>query len=321
MTRRGTNVMMRIAIAGAGGFAAMLTHELSQGANAVLVLSSQPHPEFETNYYCQVAVVDYTNLENLQYTLQGVDLVISTISGVEQLNLIDAARRARVKCFVPSEFEGSLRHRPSANNDPFDNGSSTALEQLRRWESSSRYPMKYTVFSCGIFYERFAPGGLRGYNMGASCQVQEQGDYMINVGYAKADIPDRTPEGRSVQVVMTSARDVARFVAAAVDLGIDNWPSEFKMRGTRLTPQRIQELCSEVRQVQFQVTTWPYQDLVSWLQYHEQQHNDAERRFMEHLVQTANGRYDFRDANLNDMVDVQPVRFRQWLETHWGPAQ
>ncbi|KAI1497090.1 hypothetical protein F5X99DRAFT_421595 [Biscogniauxia marginata] len=313
--------MMRIAIAGAGGFSALLTQELSQGANAVLVLSTQPHPEFETNYDCQVAVVDYTNLENLEYTLKGVDLVISTISGAEQLNLIDAARRAHVRCFVPSEFEGSLNHRPPANNDPFDNGSSTALEQLRRWSASTRHPMKYTVFSCGIFYERFAPGGLREYNMGATCQIQNQGDYMIDVGYGKADIPDKSPDGRSVQVVMTSAVDVARFVAAAVELDINTWPREFKMRGARLTPQRIQEHCSEVRGVQFHVTTWPYQDLLSWLQYYEQHHDNARWYFMQHLVQTANGRYNFGEANLNDLVDVEPVPFRQWLETNWGPAQ
>lgn len=175
-------------------------------------------------------------------------MVISTISGVEQLNLIDAARRARVRTFVPSEFEGALGHRPAPGSDPFDNDSSIALDELRRWASSRHYPMKHTVFSCGIFYERFAPGGLRSYNMGASCRIPNQGDYLIDVGLGTAELPESNSQGRPVQITLTSAVDVARFVAAAIELGLDNWPREFKMRGARITPQRIQYFCGEVRQ-------------------------------------------------------------------------
>jgi hypothetical protein len=92
--------------------------------------------------------------------------VISTISGTEQYNLIDAARRARVRCFVPSEFEGSLRARP--RDDPIDTGSAHALEFLERCTTARHGRMRYTVFSCSVFYERFAPGGLAAY--GAGCR-------------------------------------------------------------------------------------------------------------------------------------------------------
>lgn len=70
---------------------------------------------------------------------------------------------------------------------------------------------------------------------------------MIDVGDGRAEIPEASPQGRPVYIVMTSAVDVARFVAAAVELGIDTWPREFRMRGTRLTTLRLQEICSEVR--------------------------------------------------------------------------
>ncbi|KAI8630018.1 isoflavone reductase [Xylariaceae sp. FL1651] len=320
MTKKPAAVMMRIAIAGAGGFAALLARELSQSAHAVLVLSRMPHLEFEANYGCQVAVVDYHNLDSLLFTLQGVDLIISTISGVEQLNLIEAARLARVRHFVPSEFEGLLDHRPTPGNDPFDNHSSDALEQLRQWYSSRQFPMRYTVFSCGIFYERFAPGGLRTYNMGATCRLPNQGDYLVNVGLGTAELPAANAQGRQVQITLTSAVDVARFVAAAVELGIENWPREFTMRGDRLTPQRIQQFCSEVRQVEFDVINRPYSEVVDWVNYY-QQNNDEERWFsMQHILQTANGRYRFREASLNNLVDVDPMEFRQWLYNNWGPA-
>ncbi|KAI0435862.1 isoflavone reductase [Xylaria telfairii] len=320
MGKKSAVTMMRIVIAGAGGFAALLAQELSRSAHAVLVLSTTEHPEFEANYDCQVAVVDYQNLETLQFVLQGVDLIISTISGVEQLNLIDAARRARVRTFVPSEFEGSLSHRP-AGNDPFDNGSSNALNQLRDWSSSRHYSMNYTVFSCGVFYERFAPGGLRAYNMGGACRLPNQGDYLIDVGLGTAELPDTNSQGRQIQITLTSAYDVARFVAAAVELGIENWPREFKMRGARLTPQRILQYCSEVRQVEFDVINRPYGEIVAWLDYF-QQNNEEDKWFsMQHLLQTADGRYTFGDANLNDLVNVEPMGFQQWLYNNWGPAQ
>ncbi|KAI1081166.1 NAD(P)-binding protein [Whalleya microplaca] len=318
MTRRANSVMMRIAIAGAGGFASLLAQELSQSAHAILVLSTREHPEFESEYDCQVVVVDYTSLENLQFTLQGVDLVISTISGAEQLNLIDAARRARVRCFVPSEFEGALSHRPPVGSDPFDNDSSTALEQLRHWSHSRQYPMKYTVFSCGVFYERFAPGGLQAYNMGATCRLQNQGDYMIDLGNNTAEIPQANSQGQPVRLVMTSALDVARFVAAAVELGIDTWPHEFKMRGDRLTTQGLQQLCSQVRGIAFNVVTRPYNELISWLSYYEQSRDEARWYMMQHLVQTANGRYYFGEPNLNDLVNFQPMTFQQWLYNTWA---
>ncbi|KAI0885669.1 NAD(P)-binding protein [Annulohypoxylon maeteangense] len=320
MGRRTSTAMMRIAIAGAGGFASLLAQELSRSAYAIIVLSTKEHPEFEASYDCQVAVVDYNILEDLQFTLEGVDLVISTISGAEQLNLIDAARRARVRCFVPSEFEGAIGRRPPTGTDPFDNDSSTALEQLRHWSQSRQHSMKYTVFSCGIFYERFAPGGLQAFNMGITCRIRNQGDYMIDVGQGIAEVPEATPQGHPIYIVMTSAIDVARFVAAAVELGIDTWPREFRMRGTRMTTRRLHEICSEVRGVEFDVITRPYDQIEQWLRYYEQSRDEAKWFSMQHLLQTANGRYTFGDTNLNDAVDVQPTNFRQWLYNTWGPA-
>ncbi|KAI0479959.1 isoflavone reductase [Xylaria cf. heliscus] len=319
MARKSAVAMMRIVIAGGGGFAALLAQELSRSAHAILVLSTSAHTEFEDNYDCQVAVVDYHNLETLQFALQGVDLIISTISGTEQLNLIDAARRARVRTFVPSEFEGAINHRPE--NDPFDNGSSTALNQLRHWSSSRHHPMSYTVFSCGIFYERFAPGGLGSYNMGGTCRLPNQGDYMIDLGLGTAELPNTNSQNRPIQITLTSAYDVARFVAAAVDLGIDNWPREFKMRGARMTPQMILQYCSEVMQMDFDVINRPYQEIVDWLDYFHR-NNERDKWFaMQHLLQTANGRYTFGDANLNGLVNIQPMDFQEWLYNNWRTSQ
>ncbi len=55
-----------------------------------------------------MVVVDYDSQADLLYALRGTDLVISTISGSPQINLIDAASRAEVRRFVPADFEGNF---------------------------------------------------------------------------------------------------------------------------------------------------------------------------------------------------------------------
>ncbi|KAK0719587.1 hypothetical protein B0H67DRAFT_484909 [Lasiosphaeris hirsuta] len=316
--------MMRIAIAGGGGFAYLLAQQITQGANAVLVLTRQPHPEFEQSFSgCQVAVVDFGNVEELRYTLQGVDLLISTISNNEQLNLIDAARRARVRLFVPSEFEGDLGHRPT--NDPLDHGSHAARDLLERWSHSRSHNMRYTVFSCGIFMERFGPGGLQAYNMGTSSGVQGPGDYLVNVAEAQGEIVETNSHGRPAQVALTSVYDVVQFIAAAIELGPGTWPREFRMRGDHMPVREVVATCSNVRGVPFRLVTRTYQDA-------EAQAEDSQRggewdrwHYYQRLLQTANGRYYVRGTNLNDAVNqndatqVRPVRFRTWLEQVWGP--
>jgi hypothetical protein len=73
--------------------------------------------------------------------------------------------------------------------------------------------------------------------------------------------------------------------------------------------------------VEFEVLNRPYSEVVAWLDYY-QQNNDAEKWFaMQHLMQTADGRYNFGEANLNDLVNIEPLGFREWLYQNWGPAQ
>ena len=106
---------------------------------------------------------------NGQKGARGIDLVISTVSGNPQINLIDAAAHSEVRRFVPAEFEGPIRRLP--RNDPLDRGRAACLERLRTWSASNRHHMDYTVFTCGVFYERFAREGLGSLGIGASSNV------------------------------------------------------------------------------------------------------------------------------------------------------
>lgn len=271
---------MRIAIAGGGGFAYILAREIAQTSNAVLVLSTrvslllmswmidlldhsnarvrtdrinQHHPEFQ-DLGVQVSIIDYADIEQLRYALRGIDLVISTVPGESQLNLINAARHSRVRTFVPSEFEGAVDHRPSSD-DPLDRGSEAALRLLnersrneRSKSSSSRHTLRYTVFSCGIFYERFQPGGLGTVlGIGAGANINNPGTYLLNVETATAEIVEHSPSGRPVVLTMTSLYDVARFVRAAVEIGPDRWPREFRMRGDQMSVMDVIGACSTAK--------------------------------------------------------------------------
>ncbi|KAK5661278.1 hypothetical protein OQA88_11172 [Cercophora sp. LCS_1] len=317
--------IMRIAIAGGGGFAYILAQYLTQSANPVLVVTRQPHPEFEESFpECQVAVVDFENVEDIRYALQGTDLVISTISGAEQLNLIDAAKRVRVRYFVPSEFEGEIGRRPT--NDPIDRGFQATREVLERFSQLRTHPMRYTVFSCGLFMERFGPGGLQAYNMGSSQGVQAPNDYLVNVAEATAEVVETDRRGRPAQVALTSVYDVAQFMAAAVELGPANWPNEFRMRGDCMTVRELVAACSTVRGVPFRMVNRTYQDAETLAEGCRRGNDAALWLYYQRLLQTANGRYQVRQVNLNEAVNqtestqVRPMRFRTWLEQVWGPV-
>ena len=106
-------------------------------------------------------VVDYSNEQNLIYSLAGIDLVISMVSGQDQLLLIDAALKAGVSRFAPAEFSGSPENRTF--NPILDHGKWAALNRLGQHVEEG---MQHTAIACGVLYERFAPDGLRGQNMG-----------------------------------------------------------------------------------------------------------------------------------------------------------
>ncbi|EQK98624.1 isoflavone reductase family protein [Ophiocordyceps sinensis CO18] len=321
---------MRIVVAGGGGFGYLLAMQLSQAAHAVVVLSRQARPEF-AQLDVQLHVVDYDDLGRLAFALQGVDLVISTISGQEQLNLIPAAVRGRVRVFVPSEFEGSLTRRPApahqahqahqALDDSLDRGSAAALELLQQWARQSR--IRYTVFSCGLFMERFHPCGLGYLNIGRGSGIASAGDYLVDINQATAEYAERDSRGRSVRVCLSSVYDVVRFIVAAIDLGTEKWPVEFTMRGDRMTLSELVDTCSRVRNVVFYRQTRSHAELQACITYCAQTGDVQRLAYYQRLLATANGRYDFGRATLNeaiersDLVDVQPLKLSQWLMNMW----
>jgi len=208
-----------------------------------LGLTSQARPQLAALGY-QTIVVNYNDQSDLQFTLKGVDLVISTVSGSPQINLIDAAAASNVRRFVPAEFEGPPGRRPT--NDPLDRGRAGALERLRYW-SHQRRPMRSTIFSCGVFYERFARGGLAEMGIGLSTGVSYQGSYLMDIGAGTAEIVESTTAGQPTTISMISVNDVGRFLVAAIALDPQTWPGEFRMQGDRRTVTEVLQWAEAVR--------------------------------------------------------------------------
>jgi hypothetical protein len=178
-----------------------------------------------------VIQVNYTDANDLRYQLTGVDVVISTISGQAQLALIDAAVEVHVRRFVPSEFEGPLATRPPESEiDILDRGKRRALAALEKYKGRG---LEYTVFACGVLYERFCPGGMAALQLGQGTNISGEGDFLVDLRRRRAQMIYADTSEQQIYLCMTSIQDVARFIVAALEL--PTWPKEFRMRGDRIS--------------------------------------------------------------------------------------
>ncbi|KAL2008273.1 hypothetical protein VTN00DRAFT_8255 [Thermoascus crustaceus] len=284
--------------------------ELAEGEGSA---KDRPNPGLTAKGW-QVITVDYGRSDDLRYKLTGVDTVISTISGQAQIALIDAAAQVHVRRFVPSEFEGRPSMRPPS--DILDRGKKAALNRLQYYED---YGMEYTVFVCGVFYERFAPGGMAAFQIGHGTYVAGEGDYLMDIRKMTAQIPYYNSMGQEVHICMTSVQDVARFVVAALDLPA--WPTEFRMRGDRMALDDVVRTAEIMRGVsQFNRIAHTEEFLLNSLSFAKAVGNMPEQWRLYQLLATMAGRYDFDSPNLNGMVNVQPSRFRDWLYAAWSQS-
>jgi hypothetical protein len=134
---------------------------------------------------------------------------------------------ARVRRFAPAEYEGSPQQRDPTN--PLDRHRSAALALLAHYSTH----LDSTVFVCGVFYERFQPGGLTQARTNLLPGLNDEGSYIMNCTDMSASflaMPSGTGE---VTICMTALQDVGRFVTKALDL--PQWPKELRICGQRTT--------------------------------------------------------------------------------------
>lgn len=101
----------------------------------------------------KVAEVDYDSLESLTNALRGQDAVVSTIASAalaKQLLLIEAAAKAGVKRFLPSEFGSNTLNPKTAKLPSY--GDKVAVQEALKKEAETS-GMTYTFVINGPFFD------------------------------------------------------------------------------------------------------------------------------------------------------------------------
>lgn len=227
--------MAKVAVAGGTGGAGLHIVEaiVATGKHEVVVLSRKSESPQVEGLGARLITVSYSDPESLLAVLDGVHTVIVTINGFDedatikpQLALIDAAVKAGVKRFAPSEF--LTRSRP---NDPIQ----LFALQCPVEDAVAKSGLEYTFFKNGIFMNYLSSG-----TPGTGYLLKPY-KFLFDIENCKAGLPG---DG-SQHVVYTRIEDVAMFVAESLDL--PNWPEVSQMRGEHMTLNEILQLAEEIR--------------------------------------------------------------------------
>ncbi|KAI8649652.1 NmrA domain-containing protein [Fusarium keratoplasticum] len=232
---------MSVAIAGGfGGLGrAIVEAVLAQGKHGVVILTRKarenPFPA------AQVEVVDYSNVNGLTSVLEknAVHTVISVVNNItgdnsSEVNLINAAKMSKAtKRFIPSYF--GARYSPE-QYESFPPAMAKKEAQAHLVSSG----LEWTTVYNGYFLDYFGTPKVKSY-------VDDIGLF-IDMAANAAVIPG----SGKVPVVFTHTFDVAKFVAAALDL--PKWTEESYIIGDKLTWEEMVKVAQEVKGVKFHVT-------------------------------------------------------------------
>ncbi|KAF1815117.1 NAD(P)-binding protein [Eremomyces bilateralis CBS 781.70] len=304
---------MRVVIAGTNSLALLIASYVKEmTSHQLIILSRFEQPQLKSHGF-EVLLVDYDDDTSVKHALTGVHTVISTVTGPPQLQLIQAAVQTGVRRFAPAEFEGLPSNRRA--NDALDRDKTAALTWLQHY----RRELESTTFACGVFYERFAPGGLAAYQIGLEFGLAGEGDYIMNMRDMRVQAPIYDPQGRTnVIICLTAMRDVAQFVVRALDM--PSWPAQLTMYGEKMTVYQLTQLAAEVKGFPSASVQWhDINSLRSEIVMAEYE-DDGERLLRAHdHVATIEGRYDVTDRSLNRRFpEIHPLRFRDWLAQVWS---
>jgi NmrA-like family len=178
----------------------------------------------------EFVVVDYTSLPAITTALHSINTVICTFtmftpeSLEAQTNLIQAALKAGCTRFCPSEFGGKLNKIPSYALK------ANIIDLLDRTPE-----LEYTAFSPGFFMDYFA----------VPFAVTHLAEF---VAYVDAEMGEGIVGGSGDEkLVLTTARDTARFVVGACGLPRGSWPKFGGMVGERTSLNEIIALVEKLK--------------------------------------------------------------------------
>ncbi|EKM60030.1 uncharacterized protein PHACADRAFT_250888 [Phanerochaete carnosa HHB-10118-sp] len=309
--------MVKVAIAGGtGGIGLHIVEGIVEaGKHDVIVLSRRAsHPVLD-KLGVPIVTVSYDDPAALVKALDGVHTVISTIAGAgadaftdAQLALLDAAVKAGVTRFAPSEF--AVR---STANHP--------IEVYRaKWpvtEAVKKSGLEYTIYEVGMFMNYLAAGTPGLGHLGPFA-------FIFDVEHRKATIPG---DG-SAYFVQTRAEDIGKFVAASLDL--EKWPEFSQIRGDRRKLSEIVQLAEQVRGQKFDVTYLSEEQLLETINSsipgklkHPNERLaafDMEKIMAHWFLETLRSNpIGYEGKNINELCpQVQPMGVPEFLQQWWG---
>ena len=174
--------------------------------------------------------VNYSSIPDLVSALKDIETVICTFTvftddAVEaERNLITAAVESGCSRFCPSEFAGKLNTIPSYYRK------AQIIEVLERTPE-----LEYTAFSPGFFMDYFAvPRAITHLAQFVAYVDAEAGEAIVG---GTGDEP----------IVLTSAKDTARFVVGACALPKGRWPKFGGIVGERTSLNKIISLVESLK--------------------------------------------------------------------------
>lgn len=152
-----TSVIKNVLIIGAGGHLgpAILSAFLTDARFNISVLSRNSSTSTFPNHVKVHRINDDYPEAELLGAFQGQDTIISTIATVGvalQKKFIDAAIKAGVKCFVPSEFGGDTLNKSSVTMIP--QYFKAKLETVEYLKAKEKEGLTWTAFITGPFFDK-----------------------------------------------------------------------------------------------------------------------------------------------------------------------
>ncbi|KAL6876920.1 NAD(P)-binding protein [Trichoderma novae-zelandiae] len=295
--------MVTVAVAGGGSALAsnIMAAILATKKHKLIVLTRSARPDLEEQGAI-VKPVDYASHAQLVEALQGVDTVYSCIwtYGPEvqstQLALLDAAKEANVRRFVPSEWSV-----PSYDAVAFYKPKQAV------WEAVQRSGLEYTRFSTGIWMNVFGPGathdeaGARAGYRGPAFLVDIQAGTII------------VPGDGSGKISTTHMADVGKYAAAALDF--DRWEADSVILGDEFT---VNELADKIDEVTGKTLTRNFLSLEAINAVLAGGPDPGTRMMHEFYKAIAEGGYTLT-PNVNQRVpEVKPIKLDEFLKKHWA---
>ncbi|KAI8238394.1 hypothetical protein K4K54_000007 [Colletotrichum sp. SAR 10_86] len=247
--------MVKIAIVGGSSNVGSEVHDalVARGKHEIILLSRKDAPAQKLAPGVQWVKTDY-EVDHLTKILGGVETVLSFVSGPAdptntsqsdtQKNLIDACIQAGVKRFAPSEWATSK----------FDHLFWYSFKQVTRdylaEVNKEKKVLEYCLFQPGLFTNYLT------YPFSSSKHVTQL-ETPVDFKQCRALVVDG---GEDVPLTFTTAQDLARVVALAVEYE-GEWPLVGGIKGAEITVRQLIALGEKVRGKPFAIEKLKKEDL------------------------------------------------------------